>query len=68
MCFETNMHLMTFGDVPPFNFKLPDIIFKYHHCVCPKIPEILGCYMIFHCRLTSHSAAAPAPSGYVAQS
>ena len=43
---------------PPPSFKLTKVIFKYHHYICLKIPEILRYYMIFYCRLTSDPAGA----------
>ena len=38
---------MTFEELPPPNFKLTKVSFKYHHCICLKIPEILRYHMIF---------------------
>ena len=54
-----NLCLMTLGDS---NFKLFEIIFKWHHCTALKIPEILGYSMIVTCRLTFQPAPTPSPT------
>ena len=50
---------MTFVAIStPPQKKLREVIFKCHHCICLKIPEILRYHMIFHCRMTSDPAGA----------
>ena len=65
--FFENLHLMTFVelDPPPPSFKFIGITFRYHPCICLKIPKILRYHMIYHCRLTYDPAGAAAISEHV---
>ena len=56
-------HLGWYSTLPPCvsEFKLTEIIFYYHHCICLKSPEMLRCKMILYGTLTN-DPAGPAES------